>query len=95
MRTVGVFLVALATLAVQVPLAAASWEHEPFPVAEEDSQSLASANDQGDRATWANPYADPPEFNIYDDPAPFFPADDTGSPSDDTGGDSAVDLDGF
>jgi hypothetical protein len=96
MRMYGVVLVALATLTVPIPLAAASWEREPFPVQDEDSQSFASANSQGYRpAAWANPYADLPEINIYDDPAPFFSSDDTRFPSDDTDGASASDLDGF
>jgi hypothetical protein len=96
MRKFGIVtLVALTTLAAQASNAAASLQREPFPVAEEDNQSLASANDQGDRPAWADPYADPPEFNIYDDPAPFFPPGDTDSSSDDTGADSAFDLDGF
>jgi hypothetical protein len=94
MRTVGVFLVVVATLAAQISPAAAAREREPFLVAVEDSLSLATANYQGDRPTWANLYAEP-EIRIYDDPAPFFPSDDTGSPSDDTDTDSAVDLDGF
>ena len=95
MRAFGVLLVGLATITVEVPLAAASWEREPFPVQQEDDgQSLASATYQGDRPAWANPYAEP-EISIYDDPAPFFPAGDTGSPSDDTSGESAVELDGF
>jgi hypothetical protein len=94
MPKLGVFLVAFATLTAQIPPAAASWEREPFPIAEEDSQSLAPATYQGYRPAWANPFAEP-EISIYDDPAPFFPSGDTGSSSDDTSGDSAFDLDGF
>jgi hypothetical protein len=96
MRKFGIVtLVALTTLTGQASIAAASLQREPFPVQGEDSQSMASANDQSDRPAWADLYADPPEFNIYDDPAPFFPPGDTDSSSDDTGADSAFDLDGF
>ena len=75
MRTYGVVLVVLATWTAYMPLAAASWEREPFPVQEEDRESLESANYQGYRPAWANPYALPPEVGINDDPTPFFPAD--------------------
>jgi hypothetical protein len=36
---------------------------------------LASPDYKGYRPAWANPYADPPEIGINDDPTPFYPSD--------------------
>ena len=41
----------------------------------DDPRSLASPDYQGYRPAWANPYAEPEELGVNDDPTPFNPAD--------------------
>ena len=40
-----------------------------------DPKSLASPNYDGYRPAWANPYAQPQDLGVNDDPTPFDPAD--------------------
>lgn len=83
MRTFAALLSAVATLmVVHAQAAAAGREREPFPVAEEDDPtSLASPDYDGYRPAWANPYAEPPEIGVNDDPTPFDPGDVDSGPS--------------
>jgi len=81
MRNLGVLLAVLPILIVaHAPLAAASREGEPYQI-ENDSQSLASPDYQGYRPAWANPYAEPGDVGVNDDPTPFYPSDVDSGPS--------------
>ncbi len=68
------FLVIVVT--AHAPIAAAARErvraHNP---ALDDPHSLASPNYEGYRPDWANPYAEPDEIGVNDDPTPFYPSD--------------------
>lgn len=77
MRKFGVFLAVVAiVVTVQAPFAEAGRERErerALPL--NDPRSLASPNYQGYRPAWANPYAEPGEIGVNDDPTPFYPSD--------------------
>jgi hypothetical protein len=75
MQKLGILLgVALTLVMAHAPLAAASREREQIPP-REDPTSLASPDYEGYRPAWANPYAEPPEMGVNDDPTPFYPSD--------------------
>jgi len=81
MHRFGVLFCVLATIATAyAPGALAAREGRQVP-AQEDSNSLASPDYEGYRPAWANPYAEPPEVGINDDPTPFDPADVDSGPS--------------
>ena len=48
---------------------------------DDDPHSLASPNYEGYRPDWANPYAEPEDLGVNDDPTPFNPADVDSGPS--------------
>lgn len=77
MRKFGVFLAVVAiVVTVQAPFAEAGRERgreRALPL--NDPRSLASPNYQGYRPAWANPYAEPGEIGVNDDPTPFYPSD--------------------
>jgi hypothetical protein len=75
MSKTDVLFTVVASLIVLAPLAATARESTPTQSEEEDTTSLASPDYQGYRPAWANPYADPPEIGINDDPTPFYPSD--------------------
>lgn len=72
-KTAALSLLLAATLML-APLGVSARETSEIP-GDEDTTSLASPNYQGYRPAWANPYADPEELGINDDPTPFDPAD--------------------
>ncbi len=77
-RRFGVFLSAMAVLvAVQASFTAEARDgvrqERRLPL--NDPRSLASPDYQGYRPDWANPYAQPRELGVNDDPTPFNPAD--------------------
>ncbi len=83
MQKLGLLL-AVVTMAVtaQVPFAAAAHERareRALPL--DDPRSLASPNYEGYRPAWANPYAEPGEIGVNDDPTPFYPSDVDSGPS--------------
>lgn len=75
MQKLGVLLAVMALIvSAQAPLAAASRERErALPL--DDPRSLASPDYEGYRPAWANPYAEPGEIGVNDDPTPFYPSD--------------------
>ena len=79
MHKLGVFLTVVAILfTALLPLAAEARERgrereRALPL--DDPRSLASPDYQGYRPAWANPYAEPEELGVNDDPTPFNPAD--------------------
>jgi hypothetical protein len=77
MRKFGVFLAVVAIMVTaQAPFAEAGRERErerALPL--DDPRSLASPDYQGYRPAWANPYAEPGEIGVNDDPTPFYPSD--------------------
>jgi hypothetical protein len=79
----GVFLTVLAILVTaQAPFAAAARERDrerALPL--DDPRSLASPDYEGYRPAWANPYAEPGEIGVNDDPTPFYPSDVDSGPS--------------
>jgi hypothetical protein len=81
MHKFGVFLVALAIAAtVEAPFALAARERvhardRDRGLSLNDPRSLASPNYRGYRPAWANPYAEPEELGVNDDPTPFYPSD--------------------
>jgi hypothetical protein len=69
-------------IAAYAPAAAAAREREPYAIeSEDDSQSLASRDYRGYRPAWANPYAEPSDLGVNDDPTPFYPSDVDSGPS--------------
>jgi hypothetical protein len=81
MHKLGVFLTVVAILfTALLPLAAAARERDRGRDGErglslDDPRSLASPNYRGYRPAWANPYAEPEELGVNDDPTPFNPSD--------------------
>lgn len=76
MHKLAVLLGVVATvMVVHAPLATAA--REPYMIENEDdeSQSLAAPNYRGYRPAWANPYAEPSDLGVNDDPTPFDPSD--------------------
>ncbi len=86
MQKLGVFLAVMTIVATAHALpAAAEREHELRAESRaqslDDPNSLASPNYRGYRPAWANPYAEPDELGVNDDPTPFDPADVDSGPS--------------
>lgn len=81
MTKTGVLCVLLAAAVAFAPLGASARESRGDPREDEDSMSLASPNYPGYRPAWANPYAEPEELGVNDDPTPFDPADVDSGPS--------------
>ncbi len=76
MQKLGFFLAAMAILVTaHAPPAAAAREHELRAQRYDDPNSLASPDYEGYRPAWANPYAEPGDVGVNDDPTPFDPAD--------------------
>jgi hypothetical protein len=78
MHKLGVFVTVVAILVTaQAPFAAANERgrdrERALPL--DDPRSLASPDYQGYRPAWANPYAEPGELGVNDDPTPFDPSD--------------------
>jgi hypothetical protein len=78
MQKFGVFLAVVAiAVTAQAPFAQAGRERESvrerLPL--NDPRSLASPDYEGYRPAWANPYAEPGEIGVNDDPTPFYPSD--------------------
>jgi hypothetical protein len=90
MRKIGVFVVVLAIIvSAHAPIAAAARERgrdQNIPL--NDPRSLASPDYEGYRPAWANPYAEPDEIGVNDDPTPFYPSDVDSGPN-------PLDPDGF
>lgn len=80
LKKFAVFATALSLLAVAVPLDTQAREGKAKRV-EDEPHSLASPNYEGYRPAWANPYAEPEELGVNDDPTPFDPADVDSGPS--------------
>lgn len=68
------------SLLAALTLSAQARDREGRP-ALDDPHSLASPNYEGYRPAWANPYAQPDELGVNDDPTPFDPADVDSGPS--------------
>jgi len=82
MQKLGILLSVLAILVTaQAPFAAARERGGGRSLSLDDPRSLASPNYEGYRPAWANPYADPPEIGVNDDPTPFDPSDVDSGPS--------------
>jgi hypothetical protein len=85
MQKLGVLLVALAiVVTAQAPSAANARDYgrereRSLPL--DDPRSLASPDYEGYRPAWANPYAEPGEIGVNDDPTPFYPSDVDSGPS--------------
>lgn len=79
LKKLSVIAVALSLLAA-LPLSAQARDREGRRV-KDDPHSLASPNYEGYRPAWANPYAQPEELGVNDDPTPFDPADVDSGPS--------------
>jgi hypothetical protein len=88
MTKIGVLFTVVASMIVLTPLEVTARESTPTQREEQDTTSLASPDYKGYRPAWANPYADPPEIGVNDDPTPFYP-------SDVDSGDSLFDNDSF
>jgi hypothetical protein len=81
MNKIGVLSLLLAAAVTLAPLGAAAKEFRDDPREDDESMSLASPNYPGYRPAWANPYAEPEELGVNDDPTPFDPADVDSGPS--------------
>lgn len=76
----SVFACMLAVLVLAAPLSADARDGHRERI-KDDPHSLASPNYEGYRPDWANPYAEPEEPGVNDDPTPFNPADVDSGPS--------------
>ena len=83
MQMLGVLLAVMVIMVtMQAPFATAGREgarDRDLPL--DDPRSLASPDYEGYRPAWANPYAEPGEIGVNDDPTPFYPSDVDSGPS--------------
>ena len=77
MQKLGLLLAVMVIMVtMQAPFATAGRERtgdRDLPL--DDPRSLASPDYEGYRPAWANPYAEPGELGVNDDPTPFYPSD--------------------
>jgi hypothetical protein len=81
MKKTAALSLLLAATTMLAPLGASARETSEIPGEEDDVTSLASPGYEGYRPAWANPYAEPEDLGINNDPTPFDPAEVDGGPS--------------